>query len=99
MTTKERQCSLYQAGDAVLTSYGAGVIVEVCSVHLSKSIVAQEQHQLMLVTEYRYSVRLWRVPNRSVGSSSLAQLRSSAVRFVCCNVIVKLCIEILRSIS
>jgi hypothetical protein len=54
--------SKYHPGDAVYTSYGAGVIVAPCN------------------EDGLYSVRLWRIPGKSVGSSSLAKLRLSAVR-------------------
>jgi hypothetical protein len=70
MSTKKLQLSSFSAGDTVLTSYGAGVIVEVVPT------------DGLLSSDNVYSVRLWRIPNRSIGSSSLARLQSSAVRLI-----------------
>ena len=73
MAATQLQLSSFRAGDTVLTRYGAGVIVEVVPVpEVSGDILCSS-------LDHRYMVRLWRVPNRSVGSSSLASLQSSAV--------------------
>jgi hypothetical protein len=70
MATSKLNLCTFHAGDTVLTSFGAGVIVEV---------VPGDD---ILLSNDRYSVRLWRIPNRSIGSSSLARLQSSAVRLI-----------------
>ena len=75
----------FRAGDAVYTLYGAGVIVSAkpitSSVELPNIDINQDPavEATLQITDYWYTVRLWRLPNRSVGSSALATLRSSVV--------------------
>jgi hypothetical protein len=61
---------VYQPGDVCLTLYGVGVIVAASS--------AIEDANADVVSFY--SVRLWRIPGKSVGSASLAKLQAAAVR-------------------
>jgi hypothetical protein len=77
MTTTQQEPQLsFRAGDTVYTCYGAGVIVSVVqpNVDVCNGLMTSD-------TERWYTVRLWRLPNRSVGSSALAKLRSSMVCF------------------
>ena len=60
-------------GDAVLTRYGAGVIV-------GESKRAENDDDGLA---FFYQVRLWRVPGKSIASSSLAYLTPSSVRSIC----------------
>jgi hypothetical protein len=78
----------FQAGDIVYTLYGAGVIVstdsqsnslESAGTEVGHDRFAVEQRPTPNNNEPWYAVRLWRLPNRSVGSSALAKLRSSVV--------------------
>jgi hypothetical protein len=55
----------YRVGDVVQTSYGVGVLIGTPSQNDS--------------TDTAYQVRLWRMPGRSIGSSSVAYLHSDAV--------------------
>ena len=70
----------FQEGDCVYTSYGAGVVVKVDFVSHDQATCNDPQQQA-INNEYRYLVRLWRIPNHSIGSSSKAYLQASAV---CC---------------
>lgn len=65
----------YAAGDAVRTSYGAGVIV-------AAAAAADDDDRNNDGGSEFFSVRLWRHPGRSVGSAALARLGLSAVRCV-----------------
>ena len=85
MVTEHQSTPPFRAGDTVCTLYGAGVIV---STELLSNPVelldVDTGHDLAVEiplsnTELWYTVRLWRLPNRSVGSSALAKIRSSAV--------------------
>jgi hypothetical protein len=76
----------FKAGDIVYTLYGAGVIVSTEPTTNSEEslFVVDDNHDRTQETtppnsNYWYTVRLWRIPNHSVGSSALAKLRSSVV--------------------
>jgi len=57
----------YVPGDVVRTAFGVGVLIG-CPLAGEDS------------TDGAYQVRLWRMPGRSIGSSSVAYLQPDAVR-------------------
>lgn len=72
----------FKAGDIVYTLYGAGVIVSTePTTNSVKTLDGDNNHDRTpeTNTSYWYTVRLWRLPNRSVVSSALAKLRSTVV--------------------
>jgi hypothetical protein len=89
MSTADKSHPLFRAGDTVYTLYGAGVIVSTEPISNSVEFVDTVTGHDRAVepptsnSELWYTVRLWRLPNRSVGSSALATLRSSAVCLAC----------------
>ena len=78
----------YRAGDIVYTLYGAGVIVATEPFTTSTGLIDTKTDNghdrtsevSMSNSEKWYTVRLWRIPNRSIGSSTVATLRSAVVR-------------------
>ena len=86
MYTTDRAQPPFRAGDTVYTLYGAGVIVSTepfCnSVEWLDTDTGHDRAAEipMSNTDVWYTVRIWRLPNRSIGSSALAKLRSSVVR-------------------
>jgi hypothetical protein len=87
-TQQQQQHASFCAGDTVYTFYGAGVIVSV--VQTIPDICDGTALAHTTDNDPWYTVRLWRLPNRSVGSAALAKLKSSAVRFLRCINIMKL---------
>lgn len=63
-------------GDVVLTSFGVGVIVS-CP---TKSSVEETDVETF---HSNYHVRMWRVPGKSIGSTSTAYLQPDAVSLLC----------------
>jgi hypothetical protein len=55
-------------GDCVLTTYGVAVVTHLCT----------DTHDRSL-----FCARLWRIPGKSIASSSYATLRKDSVSFFC----------------
>jgi len=71
----------FRPGDVVETTYGVGVVVEQPSKEscLDESLDGDEDNDNDPVSSLFYRVLLWRVPGRSIGSSSIASLRREAL--------------------
>lgn len=93
MSTGDQSRPLFEAGDTVYTLYGAGVIVstepltnsvELLDTDRDRDTDTDTGHDRTVKipisnADLWFTVRLWRLPNRSVGSSALAKLRSTVV--------------------
>ena len=66
VTMASLEAASYVPGDVVRSAFGVGVLV---ACPLAKDNT----------TDGIYQLRLWRIPGRSIGSSSVAYLRSDAV--------------------
>ena len=70
----------YLPGDVVKTSFGVGVIVRgIGSSNTTAPADEPPDHAASFFPSYK--VLLWRIPGKSVGSSSTAYLQPSAVRY------------------
>ena len=72
----ELEETTFLPGDVVLTSYGVGVITS-CPKETDDSAQASS---VVLVGAPSFRVLLWRIPGKSIGSSSVAHLQRNAVR-------------------
>ena len=85
MPTEAQSQLQFKAGDIVYTLYGAGVIVSTEPTTNSVELPSEDSNDSRTLeaplphTNCWHTVRLWRLPNLSVGSSALAKLRSSVV--------------------
>jgi hypothetical protein len=70
--------SLFRLGDVVRTPYGVGVVVTVAAPTKSNE---QDDKGHNSVENSFYQVLLWRIPERSIGSSSVAHLQAEAVGY------------------
>ncbi len=71
-------------GDAVLTSFGVGVIVR-CPNTSEENEARTEATEAAEATQrnLHYHVRVWRTPGKSIGTTSTAYLRADAVSLKC----------------
>lgn len=68
-------------GDAVLTSFGVGVVVR-CPNTLEDDETQTEVAEASQRTRH-YHVRVWRTPGKSIGTTSTAYLQADAVSLKC----------------
>lgn len=79
---EQQQQQQYAPGDVVETTYGAGVITQ-CPTDSSAGSSGSSSGSGSSAEEPQrtfYRVLLWRVPGKSIGSSSEARLQPNAVR-------------------
>ena len=71
----EGQKSDYGPGDVVETAFGVGVITD-C---MQGSLEEERQNETSSTSSISFRVLLWRIPGKSLASSSVAFLQRSAV--------------------
>ena len=71
MTDNNAELHSFSPGDVVQTTYGVGVVVARPSSKVEKGA----DDDVDIISSAFYRVLLWRVPGRSIGSSSVASLR------------------------